>query len=146
MTGGRDDRRWALALGGLGVAAGLGAVGFQVAFVTDPLGPRAFPWLAAALLVGAAAGLALRPGPDADWPARSSRRRLAWVTAALLAWSVVLPVAGFVIATTLLLAGLGRLFGAAWRPGLVAGLAVAVALHLLFGWGLGLPLPAGPWG
>lgn len=141
-----DGRRWAVALGALGAAAGLAALRFRVAFVTDPLGPRAFPWLAAALLVGAAVGLARHPGDDATWPASDARRRLTGVVAALLAWSFVLPLLGFVAATTLLLAALGRLFGSGWIPGLGAGLAVSGVLYLLFAWGLGLSLPAGPWG
>ncbi len=141
-----DARRWAVALGALGAGAGLAALGFRVAFVTDPLGPRAFPWLASALLLGAAVGLARHPGDDAVWPAPDARRRLAAVVVALLAWSFVLPLLGFVAATTLLLAALGRLFGSGWVRGLGAGLAVSGVLYLLFAWGLGLSLPAGPWG
>lgn len=141
-----DDRRWALALGALGLASALAAVRFRVAFVTDPLGPRAFPWLAAALLLGAAVGLARRPGDDASWPDADARRRVTGVVAALLVWSFALPYLGFVVATALLLAGLGRLFGAGWPRGLAAGVAVSGVLYLLFAWGLGLALPAGFWG
>lgn len=141
-----DDRRWAAGLAVAGVAAGLAAIRFRVAFITDPLGPRAFPWLAAGLLVAGAVGLALRPGSDAAWPEGPARRRVAWVVVGLVAWSVVMPILGFVPATTVLLAGLGRLFGAGVRGGLAAGLGVSTLLWALFGWGLGLPLPPGPWG
>jgi putative tricarboxylic transport membrane protein len=141
-----DDRRWAVALAALGMAVGVSAVGFRVAFVTDPLGPRAFPWLAAALLCAAAVGLWVRPGDDGRWPDATSRARLTAVMGSLVAWSILMPFAGFVPATTVELAFLGRLFGARPIPGLAAGLAVSAALWVLFGFALGLPLPLGVWG
>ena len=140
-----DDRRWSVALAGLGIAVGALAVGFRVAFVTDPLGPRAFPWLAAALLCGAAVGLWVRPGPDAEWPDHTSRKRLAGVMVSLVIWAVLMPIVGFVPSTTLELAFLGRLFGARPVHGLVAGFALSAALWFLFGFALGLPLPIGVW-
>ena len=140
-----DDRRWSVALAALGIAVGVVAVGFRVAFVTDPLGPRAFPWLAAALFCGAAIGLWARPGPDAEWPDQPSRRCLAAVMVSLVVWSIVMPIAGFVPSTTLELAFLGRLFGARALHGLVAGFALSAALWIVFGFALGLPLPSGVW-
>jgi putative tricarboxylic transport membrane protein len=140
-----DDRRWALALAVLGLTVGATAVGFRVAFVTDPLGPRAFPWLAAALFCAAAFGLWVRPGPDGTWPAAGSRKRLTGVMLSLVAWSILMPVLGFVPSTTVEVAFLGRLFGARPLPGLAAGLALSTALWILFGFALGLPLPIGVW-
>lgn len=141
-----DDRRWALALGALGVAVGVSAIGFRVAFVTDPLGPRAFPWLAAALLCAGGIGLWVEPGEDGPWPDRAARARLAAVMLSLVAWSILMPIMGFVPTTTVEIALLGRLFGARPVPGLASGLIVSGALWLLFGFGLGLPLPLGIWG
>lgn len=140
-----DDRRWALVLGGLGVAVGVSAVGFRVAFVTDPLGPRAFPWLAAVLLCAAAVGLWVRPGDDRGWPDAPTRLRLGAVMGSLVVWSILMPLGGFVPTTTLELALLGGVFGARAVPALSVGLAVSLGLWVLFGFALGLPLPPGVW-
>jgi putative tricarboxylic transport membrane protein len=64
----------------------------------------------------------------------------------LVAWSILMPIMGFVPTTTVEIALLGRLFGARPVPGLASGLIVSGALWLLFGFGLGLPLPLGIWG
>ena len=141
------------------VAIALEATTFDVAFPTDPLGPKAFPLVAAALLVlggGALVREARREeqaakgseatvadGPAAEGPAVGSGRAIALATLSFVVYAFLLAPLGFVPATTLEFAVLARLFGGPLGRGAAAGLVFAVALYALFVYGLGLPLPLG---
>ncbi len=148
-------------------AIALEATTFDVAFPTDPLGPKAFPVFAAVLL--AIGGLALvrsaradrararataeagRPAagddeaaaPDPDGPEPGTARRIALSTVSFVAYAFLLAPLGFVLATTLEFAVLARLFGGPLGRGAAAGLVFALLLYALFVYGLGLPLPLG---
>ena len=130
-------------------AIALEATTFDVMFPTDPLGPKAFPWLAAFLL--AIGGMALlREGLKAalaDAPpvaaAAGARNRILLATASFIAYAFLLAPLGFVFATVLEFAFLARLFGGTVVRGAVVGLIFAFLLYLLFVYGLGLPLPLG---
>jgi hypothetical protein len=50
---------------------------------------------------------------------------------------------GFLPTTTLVLAGLARLFGARTLPGVLAAVLMTAGLWALFGLVLGMPLPVG---
>ena len=51
-----------------GLAVGLEAATFEVRFLTDPVGPKALPFLVAVVLVVAGAQAAARPLRDVPWP------------------------------------------------------------------------------
>lgn len=53
---------------------------------------------------------------------------------------------GMLAALALMLVIMTRLLGAAWRTSVVTAVALPVALHLVFGVWLKVPLPGGPWG
>ncbi len=138
-------RAAALALVSLGFVALVLARDFTVAFPTDPLGPRAFPWLAAGLLVvcGVWTTLRAKPHPGEGPSAPPARAWLALLS--FPAFALALDPLGFVAATTLEFGLLARLFGGRWTAGLGVGALFSVALFLLFVQGLGLPLPTGGW-
>jgi putative tricarboxylic transport membrane protein len=144
MTTGRSDR----IAGGLCVVAAVGialvARTYRVGFVTDPIGPRAMPWLAAALLGSGGVILGLRPGPEPDWPPPGpTRRGIAIAVLSLALYAILIGPFGFVLATTLLMTALARVFGGRLVPGLLAGAAFSGVMWLLFVMGLGVPLPIG---
>jgi putative tricarboxylic transport membrane protein len=132
-----------VALVALGLAIGIEALGFGVAFLTDPVGPKALPWLAAAALVLAGCRLALRADTATPWPAGAVLTRMGLATGGLLLYGIVLPWLGFLLSTTLVVAALSHLFGAAPRHSLPAAAGLTVALWLLFARALALPLPIG---
>ena len=72
----KTDRSAGAVLMGVGAAVALEASTFDVLFLTDPVGPKAMPYLVAALLVGTGLALALRPGPDPPWPDRKTLIRM----------------------------------------------------------------------
>ncbi len=127
----------------LGVAVGLEATTFDVAFLSDPVGPKALPYLVAVALILSGIHQASRPEPGIRWPERAALVRMALATSAFLGYAVLLPWLGFLLSTTLVVAALSHLFFAAPRRGVPAAAGLAFALWLLFVWVLALPLPVG---
>jgi putative tricarboxylic transport membrane protein len=127
----------------VGLAIGLVATGFDVAFLTDPVGPKALPWVAAAALVVAGIHQTRRPGGGAHWPERRTLVRMGVGSAALLVYGVVLPLIGFPISTTLVVAALSHLFGAALVRSIPAAAVLTAGLWVVFVRFLALPLPVG---
>jgi putative tricarboxylic transport membrane protein len=140
---GRADRISGACLMVLGLAVGAEASTFEVAFLTDPVGPKALPYLSAAIFFGAGVLLLARPGPPPIWPGRRVLARMAGATAAFLLYGLVLRPLGFTVATTLAVGTLSTLFGGPVRRSFAAALALSVVLWYLFVWVLGLPLPLG---
>lgn len=124
---------------------GLEAYRLQADFLADPLGPRAFPLLLAASLALFSLYLLVRPDPDPAWPPPHVLRGQLGMLASFVVYSYALAPLGFLLATTLEMAWLSRLFGASWRTGLLGGLGLAVVLYVIFVFGLGIPLPLGRW-
>ena len=143
------------------IAIALEAMSFRVSFPTDPIGPRAFPLLGAALM--ALGGLSLwRTEPEAtqgtatpdsavgpEVPVagggvpRSAPIRAGLAAVSFVAYALLLGPLGFVAATSLEFLGLAILFGGRPVQSAVAGLALSAILYALFVFGLGLPLPLG---
>jgi putative tricarboxylic transport membrane protein len=127
----------------LGAAAGLEATTFDVAFLTDPVGPKALPFVVAVALLLAGVHEIRRPNASTRWPEPARLVRMGLASTALVAYALVLPWLGFLLSTTLVVAALSHLFGAAPRHGVPAAAALAFALWFLFVWLLALPLPVG---
>jgi putative tricarboxylic transport membrane protein len=139
----RTDRIAGALLVAAGAGAALEATTFEVAFLTDPVGPKAMPFLAAALFLGGGLGLVLRPGPDPGWPGATTGVRMGAAVVAFLAYAAALPVLGFFVSTTLAMGALSMLFRGDWRRSLGAAAALSAVLWYLFVWALNLPLPLG---
>lgn len=140
---GITDRVAGAALVLLGVAVAADASTFEVAFLTDPVGPKALPYLAAFIFVVSGALLAIRPGTPRSWPGRTVLLRMSGAVVAFGMYAAILQPLGFTVATTLTMTVLSLLFGGPWKRSLAAALTLSVVLWYLFVWILGLPLPLG---
>lgn len=125
------------------LTAGTEALGFRVSFPTDPLGPRAFPLFAAAVLFLGGLLLILRPGEEPAWPARRGRLTLSVGVAALLVHGTLLDVLGFFLSTTAVMTGLALLLGGPPKRSVTGAAVFAAGLFFLFSYLLRLPLPIG---
>lgn len=141
MTGGGRATGAALTL--LGVAAAAEASTFDVVFMTDPVGPKALPYLVAAMLVAAGLAAMARPRDAGTRPARPALLRLAAAVLALVAYALALPFVGFFASTTLVVGGLALLYRGPPVASLAAAALLSGALWLLFVRALALPLPVG---
>jgi putative tricarboxylic transport membrane protein len=137
------DRIAGAALIVLGAVVAWVSRGFVVGFPADPVGPRAFPILAAAILALGGVWLLVRPGGDPQWPDRADGLRLVGAAAVLLVYPLVLPFLGFVVTTWGVVTGLSLLFGGPPLKSAGAAFLFAGGLYLLFVHVLGVPLPVG---
>jgi putative tricarboxylic transport membrane protein len=137
------DRVAGAVLALLGIAIAADASTFEVAFLTDPVGPKALPYLAAFTFLVSGVLLLIRPGAPRSWPDRAVLLRMAGAVAAFGLYAAVLDPLGFTVATTLAVGAQSLLFGGPWKRSLVAALTLSVVLWYLFVWVLGLPLPLG---
>ncbi len=166
-TGG-PDRVAGMALAATGCVAGFLATDFQVRFITDPVGPRALPLLAAGLLllggatmawrpetraspapgaspgaVGAPDGLQAAPPEGRDASAVPGALRPLLAVAAMALVPLLFPELGFVLSVGLALAVIARLAGGSALESAAAALGLSGGLYLLFVYVLGVPLPVG---
>lgn len=139
----RTDRVAGMLLILLGAVVALEARTFRVAFLTDPLGPRALPLLVAGLLVVCGLVLLRRPGPEPAWPRAAGLIRGTAGAAVFLLYGLLMQPLGFGASTVAAVAGLGLLFGGPPRKVLLTGVVTTLLLWLLFVPLLGIPLPIG---
>ncbi len=127
----------------LAIGYALIAASMQVGFLSDPLGPRPFPFIIAVLTGVSSLWLLLRPDPNPTWPERSFWLPFGLVLLSLVVYAYLIVPLGFILTTTLEMTLLSVLFGARWWQGLSAALAFTLVVYLLFTQGLGVTLPPG---
>ena len=138
---------------------GLGLLGFALVyyqqsfsivrgFASDRLGPACFPRLLALVLAVLSLTLIVRALAGRSDPSRPPAMRAGIFVAVmglLVLYAVVLPTAGFLIATPILLAAVIWLFGLRqWVTLLGTALGVTAVLYLVFVRALHVLLPLGP--
>lgn len=135
-----------LGLGLVLVAAGTAwqMLWLEVPFAADPIGPRAFPVVVAAVL--AACGIAILAQPGLPWPPAERALPGPLVVLAMAGYALLLTTLGFIPATFMLAACVALGFGASAVQAAAAAAAIAPALWLLLDRLLDLPLPRGPLG
>lgn len=126
-----------------GAATAMEATTFDVAFLTDPVGPKALPYLVAAMLGVAGLVALLRPEAEPSLPEAPAVARMSGAVVAFLAYAAALPFLGFFTATTLVVTALSLLYRGPLVGSAVAAAALSGGLWLLFVRVLSLPLPVG---
>ena len=139
----RMGRLPAVGIGMIAAAAAVEAMTFRTFFPADPLGPRAFTVLGAALFALGAIALWRARDDVVGWPGGSPRARIVGAVAVLGAYGTLIDSLGFVLSTAGAFAGLAWLFGARRWTGALVGVVFALGLWVGFVHGLGLPLPLG---
>lgn len=115
----------------------------QVGFLSDPVGPKPFPYMIASLMGLSSLYLILKPDANPNWPQRSFWLPFALVLISLVVYAYLIVPLGFIITTTLEMTLLSVLFGARWWQGLGGAVAFSLVVYFLFTGGLAVPLPAG---
>ncbi len=118
------------------------ATQIQTSFMSDPVGPKAFP-----MIVGAIAGLCglvmmIRPDPDPEWPKGRTFFALLIAVVVLIAYAYALKPLGFLIPTAITAAILSYQISPRIGPATLSGVGLSVGLFLLFKYALGLGLEA----
>ncbi len=118
----------------------------ELSFISDPVGPRSFPIIIGAMLGLASLVILIRPDAAPKWPAAARLFEIAMAVAVLVAYSVLLPDAGFIIATAVAAAYLTWRLGTRPLWSLVSGVLTSLGIYVVFHLLLGLALARGPLG
>lgn len=135
------------ALGGVGLALAAfyiwQATRIQESFISDPVGPKGFPFIIGGLLALASLAVILRPDARPHWPSAARLLEIAVAVAVMLAYAMLLPDLGFVFATALASAYFSWRLGASALHAALAGGAIALGIYVVFHLLLGLTLAKG---
>ncbi|MDF1525009.1 MAG: tripartite tricarboxylate transporter TctB family protein [bacterium] len=133
--------------GGLLLVLSLGyayqAKSFDVGFMADPIGPKAFPLIIAAFMFLISLYLIFKPDPEPEWPVQRVWVNKGLVLLSFVLYAYALVPLGFLLSTTLQVTFLAFMFkGKIWK-GLAAAVAASLILYSIFVFLLGIPLPVG---
>ena len=126
-------------------AAGMAwaAQDYNPAISYEPMGPRAFPRLLAALMAIGGAWLVLKPTLVGN-PLHGTNIKMIGLSAvAVFVYALLFQSIGFALATTLMAVPVGMAFGGSWKQSLLGGLGLGLGLFFLFDKLLDVVLPTG---
>jgi len=138
-----SDRLLGAACVAAAIAMAVAARGYVAPISYEPVGPRAFPLLLAALIALAGAWLVLKPSAHSAAVAPGRLGALAGCMAAVLAYALLFQTLGFTIATALMAVPVGLAFGGRWSAALAGGAGLGLGLYLAFDKLLDVVLPTG---
>ncbi|MBO0344092.1 tripartite tricarboxylate transporter TctB family protein [Roseibium limicola] len=136
--------------GVIGLALAIGyawaALIIEESFLSDAVGPKAFPLIIAAVLAMASIVILLKPDPEPRWPELPRLLEIGAAVLVMVLYANVLPEIGFVIATAVAASYLTWRLGTAPLSSLVTGIATSLGIYVVFHLVLGLSLAKGPLG
>jgi len=130
----------------LAIGFALAALTIQESFLSDAVGPKAFPLIIATILGLSSAVIALRPDESPQWPALGLLVEVFAAAVVMVMYAQFLPVAGFIIATFFASAYLTWRLGSGLVGSLMTGVGTSLGIYIVFHLALGLSLARGPLG
>lgn len=121
-----------------------GALQIQTSFLSDPVGPRAFPMMIAMAAFLCGLVMILRPDAEPHWPALGVLANLGLALVVLFGYAMLIVPTGFIVATAVAAAGISYLIEKNARNAAVTGVCLSLGLFVIFKYGLGLGLAAFP--
>ena len=130
----------------LAIGFAFAALAIEESFLSDAVGPKAFPIIIAAVLGLSSIVIALRPDAAPEWPTLARLAEIAAAVVMMILYAELLPEVGFVIATFFAAAYLTWRLGSGLLASLATGLGTSLGIYVIFHLGLGLSLARGPLG
>ncbi|MGC9371401.1 MAG: tripartite tricarboxylate transporter TctB family protein [Paracoccaceae bacterium] len=118
----------------------------EESFLSDAVGPKAFPLIIAAILALSSLAIFFRPDEEPKWPALGRLAEIAAAVVVMILYAELLPVAGFVISTAFAATYLTWRLGTAPLASVLTGVLTSVGIYVIFHLVLGLSLARGPLG
>ncbi len=115
-------------------------------FMTDMVGPRAFPYIVGTIILICSVVFILRPDAEPAWPPFRDFAEILFACAMMFLYAWSLPEIGFVISTVFATAYLTWRLGTQPPWALVTGVATSGGIYVVFHLILGLALAKGPLG
>ncbi len=122
------------------------ATQIQTSFLSDPVGPKAFPMLVAGVAGICALVMIFKPDPDPTWPSLGTFGALAIAVVVLVCYAYSLKPLGFLLPTAVTAGILSYQISGRAKVSALAGVGLSVGLFCLFKFALGLGLVAFPKG
>ncbi len=109
----------------------------------EPVGPRAFPRVLAALMAIGGLWMVVRPGADEAGFSAARFRLIGLSAVAIFAYAALFQTLGFIVATAVMTIPVGMAFGGNWKQCLAVGVGFGVGMFFLFDKLLDVVLPTG---
>ncbi len=109
----------------------------------EPVGPRAFPMLLAALMAIGGIWLTIRPSPNEAGFGAAQLKVIGLSSVAIFAYAALFRTLGFSLATALMAVPVGMAFGGTLKNCMMLGVGLGAGLFLLFDRLLDVVLPTG---
>lgn len=122
----------------------LSAYQIQTSFLSDPMGPRIFPYLIGGFTLVCALFMVVRPDANAIWPGLRTLLQLAIALAVLLGYAAAVRPSGFLIPTAIAAGVLSWQINPKPLTAALTGVGLSVGLYVVFKMVLGLGLHAFP--
>jgi putative tricarboxylic transport membrane protein len=119
------------------------AQGYAAAISYEPVGPRAFPLLLAALMAIAGAWLVVRPSMHDSGLSLAHLKPIGLAALAVFSYALLFEWLGFTLATALMAVPVGMAFGGNWKQSIAGGVGLGLVLFFLFDKLLDVVLPSG---
>ncbi|POF28370.1 tripartite tricarboxylate transporter TctB family protein [Roseibium marinum] len=136
--------------GAVGLILALGyawaALVIEESFLSDAVGPKAFPLIIAAVLGLSSLVIFFKPDAAPNWPALPRLMEVGAAILVMVLYAILLPELGFVIATALAATYLTWRLGTTPVSSLVSGCLTSLGIYAVFHLVLGLSLARGPLG
>lgn len=134
-----------LGVAALVLAALMAAFGWslEAPFAYEPVGPKAFPLITAAVIAVCGLILTIKGGGVVASAGPGTNRALLGLSVSLLAYALMFQPLGFILSTTVMMIPIAMIFGAKWWQGLLTGAIIAISSYLLFDRVLAVVLPSG---
>ncbi|MCW1930987.1 tripartite tricarboxylate transporter TctB family protein [Pararhodobacter zhoushanensis] len=140
----KADRIFGLVLMAVALGYLYSATSIQTSFLSDPVGPRVFPYLIGGFVVIGSAFLIIKPDANAEWPGVGTLVQLAIALAVLLGYASAVRPLGFVIPTAIAAGVLSYQINPKPVTAVLTGVGLSVGLFVLFNMVLGLSLVGFP--
>lgn len=140
----RGDRIFGLVMMVLALGYILSATTIRSSFMSDPVGPRIFPYLIGGVTMLCALVMVLKPDPDVEWPIGKTLLNLGLALAALFAYAMMVKPLGFILPTIIVSAILSYQINPKPQLAAFTGLGLGVGLYVMFKFILGLSLKGLP--
>ncbi|MEL6206259.1 MAG: tripartite tricarboxylate transporter TctB family protein [Pseudomonadota bacterium] len=136
----RSDRVFGLVVVLVALAFVASAFQLQTSFMSDPLGPKAFPILVGSVAAICGLVMILKPDEEPEWPGLATLGSLAFSVALLIGYAYSLKPFGFLLPTAVCAGVLSYQITPKPVFNLITGVGLAVLLFLIFKYVLGLGL------
>lgn len=115
----------------------------EAPFAYEPVGPKAFPLILAAVIGLCGLRLVIKGGNAVEPNPPGASARIAVMVGLVAAYALLFQWLGFVISTALMATLVGRLFGGTWAKCAIGGIGLGIGFFLLFDKVMDVVLPTG---